>query len=70
MSYLRARCPVRIKAPAFGAGEPGFKTLRARHFLGARATIQQEVIEKKFLENLLSKENWQATGAEVRCKVR
>jgi hypothetical protein len=31
--------------------------------------IQQEVIEKRFLENLLSKENWRAAGAELGAKL-
>ena len=33
--------------------------------LGITQYVQQEVVEKKFLENLLSKENWQATGTEL-----
>lgn len=33
--------------------------------IGITSYIQQEVIEKKFLENLLSKENWQARDAEL-----
>ena len=37
--------------------------------LGITQYIQQEVMEKKFLENLLSKENWQATGAELSAKL-
>ena len=36
--------------------------------LGITQYIQQEVVEKKFLENLLSKENWQATGTELKKK--
>jgi hypothetical protein len=44
MSYLGARCPVRIKAPAFGAGEPGFKSLRARHFLGVNPYISEHAL--------------------------
>jgi hypothetical protein len=37
--------------------------------LGITQYIQQEVMEKKFLENLLSKENWQAAGAELGAKL-
>lgn len=37
--------------------------------LGITQYIQQEVMEKRFLENLLSKENWQATGAESGAKL-
>jgi hypothetical protein len=33
--------------------------------LGITQYIQQEVMEKKFLENLLSKENWQAEAAKL-----
>jgi hypothetical protein len=33
--------------------------------LGITQYVQQEVVEKKFLENLLSKENWQARGTEL-----
>ena len=44
--YFWARCLARIKAPsrllddaqAFGAGDPGFKSPRARHILHALAT--------------------------------
>lgn len=32
--------------------------------LGITQYLQYEVVEKKFLENLLSKENWQATNTE------
>jgi hypothetical protein len=37
--------------------------------LGITQYIQQEVMGKKFLENLLSKENWQAAGADLGAKV-
>jgi hypothetical protein len=37
--------------------------------LGITQYIQQEVMEKKFLENLLTKENWQAEAAELNKKM-
>ena len=37
--------------------------------LGITQYIQQEVTEKKFLENLLSKEDWQAAGTELGAKL-
>lgn len=38
--------------------------------LGITQYIQQEVMEKKFLENLLSKENWQAAAAKLEDKIQ
>jgi hypothetical protein len=37
--------------------------------LGITQYIQQEVMEKKFLENLLSKEDWEAAGKEAGEKI-
>ena len=37
-----ARCPARIKAPAFGAGERGFKSLRARYYLNIGAYAYED----------------------------
>jgi hypothetical protein len=37
--------------------------------LGITQYIQQEVVGKRFLENLLSKENWQEAGAELSKKL-
>ena len=38
--------------------------------LGINQYIQQEVMEKKFLENLLSKQNWQAETAKLDTKMQ
>jgi hypothetical protein len=38
--------------------------------LGINQYIQKEVMEKKLLENLLSKENWQAEATKIDKKIR
>jgi hypothetical protein len=71
-----ARSPVWIKASAFGAGERGFKSLRARHFLGewhAGALVASkdffydlwQIVEYEFSDRLLGVLLYQSVKSSV-----